>query len=310
MRRILRRARQFVRDGIGITADAARTERSLDQTKMLVAQLVNRQTVSDYACLSDAEFKVFSQFGDDGIIQYLIRRLQIDTRTFIEFGVDNYKESNTRYLLAANNWKGLVIDGDEQNIQLIKKEAFYWQHDLTAVCSFVTAQNINQIFRSNGFHGEIGLLSIDIDGNDYHLWKAIDSIQPRIVVAEYNSVFGAEHAVTVPYDPQFRRYAAHHSGLYAGASLKALWVLAQQKGYAFIGSNSAGNNAYFVREDKASGLRPLTVAEGFVESRFRESKDEKGQPSFLGGRDRLKAIQGLPVYDIEAGCIRKIQDLF
>jgi len=309
MRRILRQARRVLRNVLGITADATRTERNLDQAKMLIGRLVTSRQVDDYACLSDSEFKVFSQFGDDGIIQYLVRRLQIDTRTFVEFGVDNYKESNTRYLLAANNWKGLVIDADEQNIQSIRREEFYWQHDLTAVCSFVTAQNINQILGSNGFYGEIGLLSIDIDGNDYHLWKAIDSIQPRIVIAEYNSVFGAEHAVTIPYDPQFRRYAAHHSGLYAGASLKALWVLAQQKGYAFIGSNSAGNNAYFVREDKASGLRPLTVAEGYVESRFRESKDEKGQPSFLSGRDRLKAIQDLPVYDIEAGSIRKIQDL-
>ena len=259
--------------------------------------------------MSDAEFKVFSQFGDDGIIQYLIRRLQIEPRTFIEFGVDNYKESNTRYLLAANDWKGLVIDADDLNIQSIKQDDLYWQHDLTAVCSFVTTQNIDQIFESNGFHGELGLLSVDIDGNDYHLWEAISSVQPKIVIVEYNSVFGAERAVTIPYDPSFRRHAAHHSGLYAGASLKALWMLAQRKGYGFIGSNSAGNNAYFVRLDKLSGLRPLSVAEGFVESRFRESKDARGLPTFLRGSERLKAIQEFPIYDIEAGSVIKIQDL-
>jgi hypothetical protein len=127
------------------------------------------QTRGILPCLKDAEFRVSSQFGDDGIIQYLLHHLRMDTDTFIDFGVENYRESNTRFLLENNNWRGLVIDGSQANIDFIRSEDIYWRHDLTAVCSFITAENINQIFEEHGFTGEIGILSIDIDGNDWHV---------------------------------------------------------------------------------------------------------------------------------------------
>jgi hypothetical protein len=275
---------------------------AINDTKMIVAKRLISDIKSEDKIdnIHDVEVKVFSQFGDDGIIQYLINVIDIHNETFIEFGVEDYTESNTRFLLINNNWRGLVIDGSRENIEYIKNDEIYWKYDLTAVHHFVTTDNINKIFVENSFSGEIGLLSIDLDGNDYWVWQAIDVVKPIIVIIEYNSIFGKEHAVTVPYDPAFFRTKAHYSNLYWGCSLKGCYLLAEKKGYSFAGSNSNGNNAYFVRKDKISKLRTLTVDEGYVESKFREARDINGCLTFVSGADRLKVIEEMPVIDLES----------
>ncbi|MFD2569024.1 hypothetical protein ACFSUS_00160 [Spirosoma soli] len=249
--------------------------------------------------MKEAEFKIFSQFGDDGIIQYLINYVKPRVDTFVEFGVEDYEEANTRFLLMNDNWKGLIIDGSSTFIDHIKSSSFYWRYSLKAVTSFVTAENINQLLVSNGIVGQIGLLSIDIDGNDYWVWKAITAVEADIVVIEYNSLFGAERAISVPYKPDFMREEAHYSYLYFGASLPALYALAIEKGYAFVGCNQAGNNAYFVKKEKLNGLSALSVEEGYVYSRFRENRNQEGVMSFLDGAERSALLKGLPVINIE-----------
>jgi hypothetical protein len=285
----------------------------IQDVKMLAAKaLVQRFDVNTvFEKLSEAEFKVFSQFGDDGIIQYLLSHLQLDTalHRFIEFGVENYAEANTRFLLMNNNWSGLVIDGSQENINFIKNDSIFWKHDLTAVQAFVDCSNINRIISDHGFAGPLGLLSIDIDGNDYWVWEAIDVVDPVIVVVEYNSVFGSEHAITVPYDPVFNWSKAHYSHLYWGCSLKSLSLLAEKKGYSFIGADSRGNNAYFVRKDRVGALKPVTVDAGYVASKFRESRDEQGNLSFVSGSERLKVIADMPVFDLTRNTVVKIRDL-
>jgi hypothetical protein len=143
-------------------------------------------------------------------------------------------------------------------------------------------------------------LSIDLDGNDYWVWQAIVSIRPRIVVCEYNSVFGTRFAVTVPYDPSFSRGRAHFSHMYYGASLPAICRLASQKGYDFVGCNSKGINAFFVRNDVSGALKKPTITEGFVASTHSDSRDEQGRMNYLRGLDRGRAIADLTVYDIDA----------
>lgn len=245
--------------------------------------------------LKEAEFKVFSQFGDDGILQYLISRIKPQVDTFIEFGVEDYEEANSRFLLMNDNWKGLIIDGSSSFIDFIKASSFYWRYSLKAIASFVTVENINQLLVDHGFTGQIGLLSIDIDGNDYWVWQAISVVEADIVVIEYNSLFGAERSISVPYRADFDREQAHYSYLYFGASLPALYDLALEKGYAFVGCNQAGNNAYFVKQEKLNGLAALTVDEGYVYSRFRESRNPDGQMSFLDGVERSTLLKGLMV---------------
>ena len=214
-------------------------DRYIVSQSLLLGRLLSEKVcnIQDIQSLPDVEFKVFSQFGDDGIIQYLINKLQIKNRTFVEFGVSDYFESNTRFLLLKDNWSGLIMDGSDYNINFIKKSDYYWRHDLTAVSNFVTRENINDLILQNEYKGEIGLLHVDLDGNDYWVWEKIDVVDPILVIMEYNSVFGPERNISVPYQENFVRTKAHSSNLYWGASLGALCNLAEKKGYYFIGSS-------------------------------------------------------------------------
>lgn len=278
----------------------ARAQARHDAQMLALGQLLCRsnRTVTDPQSLHDYEFKIFSQFGDDGIIQWLIHALQIKQKTFIEFGVADYFESNTRFLLMNNNWSGLVLDGSPVNVQRIRANHQMWRHELHAKAAFVTQDNVNQLVSDHPFGREIGLLHIDVDGNDYWLWQAIDSIAPAIAILEYNSVFGCDRAITVPYRADFQRGQAHHSNLYYGASLPALHDLATSKGYSFIGCNSAGNNAYFVRGDCLNeSVTSVGLLEGYLESKFREGRDEEGGLTYATGKERAAAIRGLPVWN-------------
>ncbi len=256
--------------------------------------------------LHETEFKVFSQCGDDGIIQYLINYLDIDNKTFVEFGVENYLEANTRFLLIHDNWSGLVMDGSEINVAKIKKDEIYWKHDLIAKSAFITKDNINQLIEEEGIKGQIGLLHIDIDGNDYWVWKALRVVDPIIMIVEYNSIFGYERAITIPYKSDFIRTSAHCSNLYAGSSILSLCDLAEERGYSFIGCNSSGNNAYFVKTEFLKDIKPLTAKEGYVESKFRESRNIDGKLNYLRGENRLRSIKGLSVYNTRSNETEKL----
>lgn len=259
------------------------------------ANLQNKSAILEN--IQEAEFRVFSEWGDDGIIQFLIHYLQITQRTFIEFGVANYIESNTRFLLENNNWQGLIIDGSPNNIDFIKAHELFRRHYLVAVSAFIDRDNINSIIVSSGARGDIGLLHIDIDGNDYYVWKAIECVSPILAIIEFNSVFGIKKPWSIPYDPKFQRTECHYSNLYFGASLLSLCDLAQEKGYCFIGCNSAGNNAYFVRKDKVRDLHVKSPEEGYVQSMFRESRDRDGNFDHIAGEDRLRSLYGMNVFN-------------
>lgn len=273
-----------------------------DEVKLLLGTLLARELAArpGYASLAELEFSVFSQFGDDGIIQYLTAKLALPHRTFVEFGVEDYSESNTRLLLQKDNWSGFVMDGSDACIARLRRAPYFWKHELEAKAAFVTRENIGALLEEHtGRWPGIDLLHIDLDGNDYWVWRAIER-RPAIVIVEYNSVFGIDRAITIPYTPEFRRAQAHYSHLYWGASLKALHRLASDRGYAFLGCNSAGNNAYFVRRDAIDGaLTEVSLEQGYVRSRFRESRDRSGRLSYLSGTARGAAIRGLPVHDLE-----------
>ncbi|MEY2470315.1 MAG: hypothetical protein QOF21_3013 [Actinomycetota bacterium] len=290
-----------------------RNAQAIEEARLAVGEQQARAVRRDADSLTarEAEFRVFSQWNEDGIIQWLIAKLGLTTGRFIEFGVESYAESNTRFLLTHNNWRGLILDGGASHIEFVQSRELIWRYDLTAVTSFVDRDNINDLFRTNGFKGEIELLSIDIDGNDYWVWEAIDAVTPKIVVAEYNSTFGAEHAVTVPYDDAFDHNTAHYSRLYFGASLAAMERLADAKGYALVATESHGSNAFFVRRDVMGALPPLSVAAGWVESRFRSSRDTGGQLTFVSDhRDRLRLMRELPLVDVTSGEPVTIAELY
>jgi len=297
----IHKLRQTFRKSDKILAQQQEIKLTLNKVLESIGRIENRQ-LDTYtkSNITDNEFRVFSQWGEDGIIQHLLRNIKVSRKIFVEFGVQNYIESNTRFLLINNNWSGLVIDGGSEEITYIKNDPIYWQYNLKAVNTFITKDNINQILSENGIQGEIGLLSVDIDGNDYWVWQAIDSVNPAIVVSEYNFRFGASKAVTVPYDADFVRTKAHYSNIYYGASLKALCLLANRKDYAFVGCNSAGNNAFFVRNDlKPDSLRNLTSEEGYISAQFRESRNEAGDLLYLSLEEEENILNSLPLVDID-----------
>jgi hypothetical protein len=271
--------------------------RSVNEAKILTAKLLierlrDRDTIAD---IREAEFKVFSQFGEDGIIQYLVRKAGIT--------------GDERRLVVNNNWSGLLIDGKEKSIATLRKQSFFWERDLTAIVSFITAENINDVIGGAGYQGKIGLLSIDIDGNDYWVWEKLTVVDPVIVVAEYNSVYGPSRAVTVPYDPRFYRMDKHYSGIYYGCSLKALEVLAERKGYALVGCNSDGNNCFFVKRDRLNGQPALTSEEAYVPMRYRESRDRKGDFVYKSSFLRLGELAHLPLVDVQTDALIRVGDL-
>ena len=275
------------------------SERSLLLNGRIAARQLPRNTpIND---LQDVEFRVFSQWGEDGIVDWLVSHVNTPNHRFVEFGVETFQEANCRFLLQNRNWKGLVFDGSTANIQSLHAERLFWMYDLTAVPAFITAENINLLISRAGFSGPLGILSVDIDGNDYWVWKAIDCVDPAIVICEYNPVLGDTAPVVVPYDPGFARLQAHHSGLYFGASIAALRLLAAEKGYTFVGTCSNGINAFFVRADLAAPLLPLIRHCRAYPSRHRDSRDEQGRLTFTGGPARLALIQHLPVVDVHTG---------
>jgi hypothetical protein len=251
-------------------------------------------------CFYDCEFKIFSQFGDDGLIQYLIKHIDIENEVFIEFGVEDYTESNTRFLMVNNNWEGFVMDGSEKNMEKLRNQNWFWKYSLKCRAVFITKDNINALLAETGFKN-IGLLHIDIDGNDAHILAEIDlkELNPSIIIMEYNSVFGKERAISVPYDKDFIRTEKHYSNLYWGASLAALTYIANNKGYGLVGCNLAGNNAYFVRKDLLNKIiKEKTVDEAYILSKFRESRNIDYSLSYLDGDERYEMIKGLDVINV------------
>jgi hypothetical protein len=259
----------------------------------------NNNRIEELTDLSRVEFQVFSQWGDDGIIQYLANKIHFENKTFIEFGVENYKESNTRFLLLNNNWSGLVLDGSKKCIEFIRNDTVSWTHELYTKQAFITKENINYLIESEflkkGFDKEVGILSIDIDGNDYWIWDEISVVNPVVVIVEYNSFFQSQRAITIPYNARFIMNTDINP-YYWGASLKAFCELGYKKGYNFIGCNSNGNNAYFVRIDKMGRLKSRTCEEGYVRGKFRMRFLENGEPMVWD--QILTGLKGQPVINV------------
>jgi hypothetical protein len=253
--------------------------------------------------LEDVEFSIFSQFGEDGILQYLLRHVKVPETTFVEIGVGNYRESNTRFLVENNNWRGIAINGDDSHARYILGSGLAWRHDVEPVQAFVTRENVDQLITDNGFTGEIGLLSIDVDGVDYWLWSAVTSITPAIVVMEFNALFGPEAAVTVPYDPTFVDAESHYSRVHFGASLGALAHLGKERGYRLVGISSNAANAFFVLNNLADDtLREVSPQECWRAPRFLTSRNPDGTLSRIRSIEkRLETIADRPLVDVSTG---------
>jgi hypothetical protein len=188
-------------------------------------------------------FRLASQNQEDGITAALLREGGIVTRRFVEIG-SGLSGGNSAFLAREWGWTGLMVDGHAAMEQVRRRFP-----GVTAVSAWVTRDNINELITANGLAGDVDVFSLDLDGVDYWIWEAMTACSPRIAILEYNSMFGPDRAVTVPYRETFDRHA-HHT-MYYGASLTALTRLAARKGYRLVAVEPTGINAFFLRHDVA-----------------------------------------------------------
>lgn len=214
--------------------------------------------------LDQFEYSLLSQNGEDGILRYLFSRSGFESRWFVEFGFGAH-QCNSLRLMLHENFSGLLMDGSAENCRLFNISAERLGISaVKALQAFLTRDELDPLISSQGVPREIDLLSLDVDGNDYWFWEALTSVSPRIACIEYNAGLGPELSWTVPYDPEFERFAKHPSGFFHGASLKAMESLGKKKGYRLVGCDSTGTNAFFLRDEvEAPSVPTLTAAEAY-----------------------------------------------
>lgn len=230
-----------------VMAEAGYFSRQLDLMRFWQEEMAQPK-YADAKCLLKHGFKVYSQADEDGILQEIFRRIGAADRTFVEFGVEAGNECNTVKLLL-EGWRGLWIEASSAHAARLRADfpSFLERRQLLVKEAVVTAENIDALLREAGVSGEIDLLSIDIDNNDYWVWRAMSAVSPRVVVIEYNATLRPPLSLVVPYDPG-RQWDGSN---YFGASLEALVRLGRTKGYKLVGCSFSGANAFFVREDLA-----------------------------------------------------------
>jgi len=225
-------------------------------------------------------FKVYSQSDEDGIIEIICNRLQLDTGTFVEIGCGSGRENNTHYLLL-KDWRGVWVDGDASSIALIRTSLPEVKGRLRIAQCFVTKENIANLLRGEltalGATHSIDLLSVDIDGNDLPVALVASEVtSPKVLVVEYNAKFPYPTSQCVKYDPSH----SWKNDDYHGASLGA-FVQAFGTRYRLICCNLAGTNAFFVRSDLAGQFPPRQPAELYQPARFYLTALRSGHPSSL-----------------------------
>ena len=266
--------------------------------------------------INDLDYKVFSQYGEDGIIDYLLHSLKIDKPKFVEIGIGDYLECNTRFLVERTSPKGLVIDCIKNLKEKISKNIKLARTDITIIETFISSKNINSIMKVNGFDKDIDLFSLDIDGVDYWVLKELPKDFSKIAVIEFNYTFGSKKEITVPNRKNFDRSKYHYSNLCFGASLRAMINLMKKKNFVFIGTNLQRLNAFFVSKKYIKKINlniPKTndLAK-FTDSNISESRSRNNSLTYLSGKKKIEKIYECKVIDVSKKILKeqKIKDLF
>lgn len=263
--------------------------------------LASRSNSHNFRNLWDAEVKVYSQWGEDGILDYLCEMLQISKPNVLEIGAGNFSECNSKFLVENRNANVFAVDGREDLIPSIDLNHLKWKSHIFGKNVWVTPNNINEIiYDAKENIGEIDIFSLDLDGNDFWILSASEINQVKIVVVEYNPLFGSEKAVSVPRDDEFDRRKKHHSCLYYGASIKAFNLLLESKEFEFVGTNRVGNNAFFVQKNLRDKI-PLLTSNDFsiyTDWRIREARSQEGALTYSSGINRSNQIAFLPIVNV------------
>ena len=293
-------------------------QRNFDDIKFLTGQSIlesKRQNYKNYKNINQAELRVFSQFGEDGIIDFLIEKLNIKFAKFVEVGTSDYSESNTRFLFETGKSEGLIIDSDEKLHSKVKSLFQLWRGNLKILPMFVDSDNLLKTLEKFNFSKNLDLFSLDVDGIDYWLIKKLPNKISKIFVAEYNANFGSTLEVTVPYSEKFNRTEHHYSNLGWGMSLLALINLMNLKGYDFIGTNNAKCNAFFVEKSMTNllniDLPDTTKLNDFTNIKINEGLDINKNLAFYDNKQKIEVMKDIKVIDLKSDInkIIKLSDL-
>jgi hypothetical protein len=278
--------------------------------RVALGTIMARDIAGSASTCEEAEFSCFSQFGEDGIIEYLIQRCDISPSTFVEIGVETYEEANTRFLAEHRLWHGLIVDENPQLARHLTATQLDWRSQVAAVSAFVTRENVRQLVEEFVAIEGLGLLSIDIDGVDYWVLEQLVCFSPAMIIVEYNSMFGDDAPVSIPYDSGFVRDRSEFHNVYYGASLAAFDYLLAPRGYALVGCATAGNNAFFVRTDRLRGEPARSVKEAYRPRRFVEHRAlDRSMTGIADTRRQLHSIRQLPLVDVRDGRALTVADV-
>jgi hypothetical protein len=198
--------------------------------------------------LTGYEYQVCSQNGEDGVLVEIFRRIGVEDGWFVEFGVETGMEGNCVALADIAGWRGLFMEANPDTYHHLHHK-YLWSDRVTTLHAAVTPENVQELFAQAGVPRRPDVLSIDIDGNDYWVWRAIDAYTPRVVVIEYNSGLDPDQRLVQPPDTP-----GWDGTDFFGASLGALIDLAARKGYRLVHCELAGVNAFFVHTDEAGAF--------------------------------------------------------
>lgn len=297
-----------------VVQEALRRHQS--ETRLLAAQgamLARRGQPRHYANLHDAELHVFSQWGEDGILDFLCDSLNIAKPRILEFGAGDFRECNSRYLAESRSASVVAVDARQDLFRAFEQSSLMWRTTVHPLIRFLTPTNAAEVFAEakHLFGGRPpDIFSLDLDGVDYWIMESLDLSGVQIILVEYNPLFGAEFAVSVPKSETFDRRKEHSSWLYFGASLRAWIHLLGSRGYEFVGTNRQGNNAFFI-QSSSTALVPvdrvdLAELDAFVQWNVRESRDDEGRLSYLSGSARGDAIRDMPLVDVLTGGVTTV----
>lgn len=262
-----------------------------------------RNKYNEFHNLEELDFKIFSQNGEDGIIDYLLHSLKIFKPKFVEIGVGDYSESNTKFIFERTSSEGLIIDIIENFEEKVKKNTKIWRGNLNIVKRKINSDNILSTLKEFNFLKDIDLFSIDIDSIDYWVLEKLPKKFCKIIVVEYNPFFGSKLKITVPNIKNFDRSRYHYSNLCFGASLKSYIDLMTDKEFTFLGTNLFRNNAFFINNDFIDMLSieiPNTQnLTRYTNAQFRESRNQNNELNFVPPNKILKEIKDCEVIDLE-----------
>lgn len=277
--------------------------RKFDDIKVQKGQLFERhleQNLNKIKTIEETFFKVFSQDYEDGIIQYLIKSLNLNKIKFVEIGTQDYSESNTRYIFETMRCEGLIIDPTPNLKKKINTILRTWKNTLKIHNDFINSNNVVEIIKKNSFEMNLDIFSLDIDGIDYWILEKLPKKIAKIFIIEYNPYFGSEKEICAPNIEYFDRFKYHSTGFCWGASLKAIIKLMKQKGYTFVGTNNLNVNSFFVQDEFINkigfNLPDLDDLSKYTEVKFNVLKNKNGELVSLN--EVYNDIQNIKVYNL------------